>query len=316
MNEVGAPRILLVEDDDICADLLSLQLVGRGYQVVRAEDGEVAWLKLQDADWDLILLDWELPRLDGIGVLARLNASPAPQSTPVVMLTSRSSPADIQQALQAGAFYFLTKPHETDLLLAIVEAAIQSARARDTASRAGAAPDPCLGMLADATFAFRSPKEARLLAEAIAGFGTNPNHLFLGVYELALNAVEHGNLALSYADKTRLLQAGRWHDTLEARLLDPVLGLRQAQLRLQRSPQVLIVTISDEGAGFDWRPYLDLSAARVFDPNGRGIAMARKRSFDTLEYQGSGNTVIATLHLGTGISKGPSPGPRRGTSTS
>jgi hypothetical protein len=55
--------------------------------------------------------------------------------------------------------------------------------------------------------------------------------------------------------------------------------------------------IADQGDGFDWQKYLEISPERAFDPHGRGVAMSRMMSFDTLEYIGSGNRVIATKKL-------------------
>jgi hypothetical protein len=60
-------------------------------------------------------------------------------------------------------------------------------------------------------------------------------------------------------------------------------------------PDRLVFTISDEGAGFDWRSYLEFSPERAFDPNGRGIAMARLTSFNILDYRDRGNIVVATV---------------------
>jgi anti-sigma regulatory factor (Ser/Thr protein kinase) len=53
------------------------------------------------------------------------------------------------------------------------------------------------------------------------------------------------------------------------------------------------VTITDEGKGFDWNPFLDFDPDRAYDLNGRGIAMARMLGFESLEYQGAGNVVVA-----------------------
>ena len=52
------------------------------------------------------------------------------------------------------------------------------------------------------------------------------------------------------------------------------------------------ISIVDQGAGFDWRPYLDFAPERAFDAHGRGISVARLHSFDLLEYRGVGNQVV------------------------
>ena len=57
------------------------------------------------------------------------------------------------------------------------------------------------------------------------------------------------------------------------------------------------LVISDCGAGFEYKNYLEMSPERAFDPNGRGIAMSRMMSFDTLEYKGKGNQVVAGVKI-------------------
>jgi len=64
---------------------------------------------------------------------------------------------------------------------------------------------------------------------------------------------------------------------------------------LERTPATSIVTIADQGQGFDWKNYVEFSPERVFDLHGRGIAMSKAISFDSLEYCGNGNKVIATV---------------------
>jgi hypothetical protein len=66
---------------------------------------------------------------------------------------------------------------------------------------------------------------------------------------------------------------------------------------LERSSKEICITISDCGEGFDWKNYLEISPERAFDPNGRGIAMSRMMSFDTLKYLGNGNQVVASVKL-------------------
>ena len=69
---------------------------------------------------------------------------------------------------------------------------------------------------------------------------------------------------------------------------------------LDKSDGTSRVTIIDQGPGFDWAGYLEFSPDRVFDLHGRGIAMSRSMSFDSLEYLGTGNTVVTTVALPAG----------------
>jgi len=86
-------------------------------------------------------------------------------------------------------------------------------------------------------------------------------------------------------------------------LTQPAYAERVARVRFSRDAGAVTIHIADQGEGFDWRPYLEFSAARAFDPHGRGISMARMVSFDSLEYQGRGNEVVVRLQDDQTITK-------------
>jgi hypothetical protein len=114
-----------------------------------------------------------------------------------------------------------------------------------------------------------------------------------------VNAVEHGNLGVSYQEKSLLKWDGDWEAEIHRRLALPQFRDRFATIRLERTPESVVFTISDQGNGFEWHKFLIFDPDRAFDPNGRGIAMARMMSFSSLEYQGCGNVVVATVRSST-----------------
>lgn len=142
---------------------------------------------------------------------------------------------------------------------------------------------------------FRNARDIARLLPRLLRHCSNPDLARLGLSELMVNAVEHGNLALSHADKTAALAAGTWAQQITARLADRDLGERRAHIALFSTQQSLRILICDEGAGFDWQPFLTLSAARETQAHGRGIALARLLSFSALEYLGDGSVALATL---------------------
>ena len=73
---------------------------------------------------------------------------------------------------------------------------------------------------------------------------------------------------------------------------------------LEKTDVACLVTITDQGEGFDWKAYVEFSPERVFDLNGRGIAMSKALSFDSLEYVGNGSSVVATVRW-PGVSRNP-----------
>lgn len=292
-------RLLVVDDDEIIRALMQEVLGLSGYQVAVAEDGQVAWECLDKAPvaYDLMLLDRRMPRLDGMSLLRKLRADSRFNDLPVIMLTGDTDPADISQALAEGAYYYLTKPSTEEVLDVVIRSALTEFRQKRELRAMIGRHSGGLSLLFRAEFCCRTLDEARDLALLLADASMDPARTVVGYSELLINAVEHGNLGISYADKSRLLGEGRWTEEVESRLRHPEYAGRFVKVTLDKAGGVSRVTIEDQGSGFDWRSYLEFSAERAFDVHGRGIAMSKAVSFDMLEYQGSGNTVVTEVRL-------------------
>ena len=296
------PQLLLVEDDPISRGQVHVFLRGEGYELTDAGDCAAARRAIAGgASFDAILLDRQLPDGDGLALVREIRAAPAVRDVPVIVQTARSDTASIRDGVAAGAYFYLTKPLDRDLLHTVVRAAVDGLREL-RALRQGAVGPPgrALALLRSGTFCFRTIDEATQLARAIAPLCPAPEGAVLLLQELLVNAVEHGNLGIGYESKSQLLLANGWHEEIERRLADPVLGARQARVELQHTDAEVVVTIVDQGAGFDWRPYLELSPERAFDAHGRGIVMARMSGADELVFQGAGNVVTARWLKKTG----------------
>lgn len=120
-------RVLVVEDEpDLLASLMQA-LREDGYAVDGAADGEEGLFKAEQLDYDVILLDYMLPKLDGGALLAKLRKT---RQTPVLMLTARDAVRDRVTALDAGADDYLVKPFDLDELLARIRALIRRSARR------------------------------------------------------------------------------------------------------------------------------------------------------------------------------------------
>jgi len=115
----------------------------------------------------------------------------------------------------------------------------------------------------------------------------------LAVDDDPINAIEHGNLGLSYADKTHLMKRWQLLAEIDARLQTPPWSERRATIAVRRLGGEIEFTIADQGAGFAWETYLNYDPRRAFDVHGRGIALANTLSFSSLVYQAPGNVVMA-----------------------
>ena len=116
-------RILVVEDEKKVAADLKDALSGSGYVIEQASDGEAAWFQGDTEDYDLVVLDLGLPKLDGVQVLKRWRANG--RSMPVLVLTARDSWSEKVDAIDGGADDYLTKPFRMEELLARVRALLR-----------------------------------------------------------------------------------------------------------------------------------------------------------------------------------------------
>lgn len=149
----------------------------------------------------------------------------------------------------------------------------------------------------EATFTFKTIHSARDLAILLANTCPEPQRAVVGLTELLLNAVEHGNLQISHADKNRLCQENRWDEEVAARIADPANADKEVWVEYVREPGWIRVVIRDEGDGFNWHRYVDIDPVRATQLHGRGIAIARMISFDSVEYRGKGNEVEAAIEI-------------------
>ncbi|WNB74927.1 MULTISPECIES: response regulator [Methylomonas] len=294
-----SPNVLLVEDEEIITMVIESILQDRGYRIDVCRNGMHAWEKLQaePAAYDLVLLDWGLPSLDGIELLRLIKSDRSLAGIPVIIETARSDKNSIQQGLNQGAYYYLTKPFQPEVLLAVVDAALEQHHEQYRMQENLRSAERPLALMQEGRFRFQTLDDARVLATHLARTCPEPERAVQGLQELMVNAVEHGNLGICYAEKGRYVLAGTWAEEIERRLAAPEYSQRFAEVDFRRSRGELSFTISDQGDGFDWTEYMDFSPERAFDIHGRGIAMARHLSFDSLEYLGNGNTVIARFNL-------------------
>jgi anti-sigma regulatory factor (Ser/Thr protein kinase) len=147
-------------------------------------------------------------------------------------------------------------------------------------------------------FSFRTLDEAQRVAAIIVSMCPDPERRHMGLTELLINAVEHGNLEISHEQKTALLLAGGWHDEIVGRLEQQPFAARRVAVVFERFTDRIDIRIEDEGPGFDHSKFGRLELADNVDLSGRGISLARQMSFDDVVYEGRGNLVVARIRLG------------------
>jgi CheY-like chemotaxis protein/anti-sigma regulatory factor (Ser/Thr protein kinase) len=292
-------RVLVVEDNEYDRELLRVHLRDEEFAADFAGDGVEAWGRLDEgADhYDVVLLDKTMPRMNGLELLGRMKRDPRCRTIPVILQTACVGRDEMIEGIRAGAYYYLTKPYDRDVLLSVVRtAAVDSQEIRDLQKRLKRGLK-VLALLSEARFEIRTLDEARDLAGVLANACPDPESAVVGLTELLVNAVEHGNLGITYEEKSVLRSCHEWEAEVLRRLGLAENAAKKVEVHFERRGEEIHFHIRDQGDGFEWRRYLDIDPRRAFDTHGRGILLARHFSFSALEYRGRGNEVTATVNL-------------------
>lgn len=290
-------RVLVVDDEQLNLFIIEEFLADQGLTLELYSDPLAAWDALQapDSAFTLVVLDRMMPDLDGMEFLRRMKQESRFINIPVIIQTAASLPDQVRQGLAAGAYYYLTKPYEPEALISIVRAALDDRRSRAQLLNRAAALEEIQKLIRSVEYAFVTLDDVSRLVPVLAAMCPESNAAAPGLADLMVNAVEHGNLALSYEEKSALKWDGDWEAEIRRRLALPQFAERYATIHVKQAKHGVVFTITDQGNGFDWEKYLSFDPCRAFDPNGRGIAMAKLTSFSEIEYQGNGNVVVATV---------------------
>ena len=173
-------QILIIEDETQIAAVLKLELEFEGFDAFVVNDGELGFKKAMESPFDLILLDLMLPGLSGAEVLRRLRKNA--RQTPVILLTARNSTMDKVTGLDMGADDYITKPFETEELLARIRAALRRGE------RAGGGKDEAVLTIGDLKIDTGSREVTR---------GEKTFDLTQTEYELLVYLIAHKNKAVS-----------------------------------------------------------------------------------------------------------------------
>ena len=296
--EAVESRVLIADDEPHNLELLQLFLEDQ-YQVDTVNNGEGAWEKVS-ADpelYDVVLLDRMMPKMNGMEVLKKMKDDSRLCRVPVVLQTALNSSEDVSAGIKAGAYYYLGKPYERSVLHTVIAAAVNDYKQQRQLLKDLEQTQNTLGMLDSGEFSFSTLDEAHALSLLLANGCMSGPSIISGLSELFVNAVEHGNLGISYSDKSELLETGTWRQEVERRLELPEYCDRRVRVSYRRNSASITFLICDEGNGFDWQGFLEIDPARGSHNHGRGIALAKIISFSKIEYLGRGNQVRATVAL-------------------
>lgn len=288
---------ILVVDDSPFNIRVMVNILKDDYHVIVATSGPEAIEIVSSQSINLILLDVVMPGMDGFEVCKRIKDNEISKEIPIVFITSETSEEEISRGLNLGACYYLTKPIQKKIFRAVISSALadvaEFVKLKEKLKGSATVSTLCL----DGTFIFRTLDDAFALAVFLANACPHPERVGIGLRELFMNAIEHGNLGITYEEKSSLCENNQFILEIERRLILKEYLSKNVTVRFQRLREEIIFHIVDQGMGFDWKPYLEFDPNRAFDVHGRGIALATKTCFDRVEYQGRGNEVIAVINI-------------------
>jgi DNA-binding response OmpR family regulator len=308
------PFVVCIDDEETNLEILEIHLKKAGFEckVIAYSEIGLDFIKSNAELIDVVILDIMMPGMDGITLLKELKANPKTATIPVIMQTAMTGEQKTIEGIEAGAYYYITKPYSHAVLLSVVKSALREKKESDIRKTEVFSLQNVIDNIRSCSFELSNFSEARRVANYVSRFSADPNKYIVGLTALLINAIEHGNLELGFETKQRLLLDNKYEDEINKRMKSPAFADRKVTLEMNRrdAEGIYSVFIKDEGKGFNWQDYIDFDPNRMTDPNGRGIAMANIMIPGAVEYWGKGNMVIYKMPI-KGIDLGTMPAQKK-----
>lgn len=284
-------KVLILEDDKFSRKYFQNIVEREAYVCEVAENGQEGYEIYQKYNPDVIICDIQMPEMDGLTFLEKIRNENS--RAIVIMATAFESEEYAIKALELGANNYLKKPvYPEDLvqLLQKYRGILEEHTVFDNLiirteklefTKHFKSDMRSVAIIVD--YLLQYVKETFEDAELIG--------VELGLAELIANAVEHGNLDISYIEKSEALEADTLSELVAKRLENPEIAKKTVAIDFKLNNEFCEWTITDQGKGFDWKnvqnPLLNDGIEKL---HGRGIFISRFQ-FDELEYSEKGNSV-------------------------
>lgn len=151
-----------------------------------------------------------------------------------------------------------------------------------------------IGLMRAGFFELQTPMEARNLSTMLGLFCPKAEMVGTGLFEVIMNAIEHGNLGIGTNQKQQLIKTNMLTDEIERRLNLPAYKDKKVTVQFEEKPECFVFRIEDEGEGFAYEAFEDIRTdCQSF--SGRGICIAKCLCFDDLQYEKGGTVAIAKV---------------------
>lgn len=145
-------------------------------------------------------------------------------------------------------------------------------------------------------FQIQDLAEAEVVGNFLSTLFPAPERALIGIMEMLINGIEHGNLGIDAEAKYGLIVNNCWNDELIRRLALPENKDKKLEIKCWADTHAVHIEIKDQGKGFRWQPYLQMHSLDAHLKNGRGIAYANLISFDKMHYNKIGNCVTGSIN--------------------
>lgn len=284
-------KVLVVEDDFPSRELLRIFIEKEGHECITAEDGKLGFDIFKKNMPDIIISDVRMPQMNGVELLETVRK--ISKDVLIVFVTGHGNEDLALKALELGANNYLKKPidlSELKVLLKRYETLIQNKNIEHYI------PDFIISrefeLVVDSDLNLIQSVANYLVDKTGVMFDTKERiRIELGLTELLLNSVEHGNWEISSEEKTQALLDNTLMELYNTKTSNAELKERRVKIIHKQTDRYCEWLIQDEGCGFNWKCTPNSSNQQFMKNNhGRGIFLS-KLQFDEFEYIGIGNTV-------------------------
>jgi CheY-like chemotaxis protein/anti-sigma regulatory factor (Ser/Thr protein kinase) len=288
----------MTENSDKSLNLLYDLLKSEGYNTTVSHGDAAAFsLLIEKPDhYHVLILDYRHPNAENDELLNKIHATSYLKILPIIMVVSNTEHTTLTRAIHHGAHYCLSDDFSAEHALMVVQAAIKKNQSyRQYQSTSPTTSYPMMQYLVKGEFHIKTLPEAQDLARGLSTVCPNPNLAVVGISELLINAIEHGNLAITYAEKSQYKRDNSWESKIAERLKEPQHRNKIVSVIFERTETDFVIVITDQGSGFDAQKFINLSPERLLDTHGRGIVMAKNLVFKELAYSPKGNSVTCVI---------------------
>jgi DNA-binding response OmpR family regulator len=287
------PLALVTEDSAETRQILRRLAEQRGFEVVEAVDGEEGVAAAARCLPDLIFLDLHMPRLDGLPALSKIRDNDP--NVPVVIISGSTDSETTDRALSLGAVNLIHKPFDRLEIQFVLDRIYKTIEEQASMS-------DVIDLVERRSTELTFGNESGILSKVVAylgrelqngypGYDVPVTEVKLALYEALANAYEHGNLEITFEEKTAvLMEPGGIAALVKKRLDDPELSGRKIHISAEYEASCAIYRIRDEGRGFDHENHSKRAPATTTALHGRGITLI-SHYMDEVSWNRSGNEV-------------------------